>query len=168
MADKTTKTTVAIAIKRERPTAPRILVVTGFKLRTDKVSGLVEILLEAAGQRGERVTFDPVVTRSNLTELKRYAASVAVPEDDGAQKEDVTVGEGGAFANMVHFSQMGGRAETIFGTFSLADWVEATRQSKSEVREIKSYDSVVAMSTAGFQKKLLLELVLVLSQQETK
>jgi hypothetical protein len=166
MAEKSPQKTVGITIKRKRPTAPKFLVATGFRLRSDKSSGLVEVLLEASGQRGERITLDPVVIGSNLQILKQYAAGLAYPEDDGAQKDDIAAGETSAFANILHISQMGGRAETIFGVFSMSDWAEATRQTRSDAMEITSYDTVVAMSTTGFQKKLLLELVLMLHQHE--
>lgn len=166
MAEKPAKKTVSIAIKRDRPTAPRTLIATGFRLRSDKGTGLTEILLQASGQRGERVALDPVVMRTNLEMLKRYAAGLVEGEDDAAQKEDIAVGETNTFANIVHFSHMGPRAETIFGVFSLSDWVEATKHGKGDVPEIKSYDTLVAVSTTAFQKKLLLELVLMLSRQE--
>ena len=165
MAEKPAKKTVSIAIKRDRPTATRTLIATGFRIRTDKETGLTEILLQASGQRGERIAFDPVVMHTNLEMLKRYAAGLIETEDDAAQKEDIAVGEANTFANMMHFSHMGPRAETIFGAFSLSDWVEATRQGKGDVPEIKSYDTLVAMSTTAFQKKLLLELILMLSEQ---
>lgn len=166
MAEKLAKKTVSIAIKRDRPTAPRTVIATGFRLRSDKETGLTEILLQASGQRGERVALDPIVMRTNLEMLKRYAAGLAEAEDDASQKDDIVVGEMNTFANMVHFSHMGPRAETIFGVFSLSDWVEATRHGKGDVPEIKSYDALVAVSTTAFQKKLLLELVLMLSHQE--
>ena len=90
-------------------------------------------------------------------------------EEDAAQKDDVAVMEQASFANIVHFCQMGGRAETTFGVFSLSDWVEATRQSEgSKTPEIKSFDNVVAISTAGLQKKLLLEILLILGQQSNE
>jgi hypothetical protein len=166
MAEKPSKKLVSITIKRERPAPPRVIVATGFRLRSDKSTGLLEVILETAGKVGERVTFDPIVMRSNVDMLKRYVAETAASEDDAAQKEDLNAGETATFANMVHFTRMGGRAETIFGLFSLSDWVEATRHGKSDGQEIKSYDNLVAVSTVGFQKKLLLELVLLLHPQE--
>jgi hypothetical protein len=168
MAEKPAKKAVSVAIKRDRPTAPRVVVATGFRLKPEKETGLVDILLQVTGQRGERVSFDPLVIRTNLDMLKRYAVGLSVDADDNAQKDEVSAGELHTFANMVHFSHMGPRAETVFGVFSIADWVEATRQGKAEVPEIKSYDMLVTISTAAFQKKLLLELVLLLSQQEKK
>lgn len=166
MAEKPTKKTVAITIKRERSPVTRVFVATGFKLRSDKSTGMVEVLLEVTGQRGERITLDPVVLQSNLHVLKQYAASLIGAEDDAVQKDDVTAGEAITFANIVHVSQMAGRAETIFGVFSVSDWVEATKQGKQDTPEIKSYDAIVVISSAAFQKKLLLELVLLLSPQE--
>lgn len=169
MAEKTTKKTVAISIKRERVNVPKVIVATGFKLRPDKGTGLLDVYLEGGTQRGERICVDTVVLRSNLEGLKRYAASMAFEQDDAAQKEDVAVGEQPSYSNIVHFSQMGGRAETTFGVFSMSDWVEATRQSEgSKPPEIRSFDNVVAVSTAGLQKKLLLEMILALGQQTTE
>jgi len=166
MAEKSTKKTVAIQIRRERQNIPKIVVTTGFKLRPDKGTGLLDVYLESTGQRGERISLDTVLLRSNLDGLKRYAASMTFEQDDAAQKEDVSVSEQPSFSNIVHFSQMGGRAETTFGVFSLSDWVEATRQSEgNKTPEIKSYDNVVAVSTAGLQKKLLLEMIVILGQQ---
>lgn len=165
MAEKPAKRMVAIAIKRERLGVPKLMVATGFRLRTDKSTGLIEVLLEGSGQKGERVALDPVLMRTNLEALKQYAANVSVDQDDGALKEDVASGDLSSFANIVNFSQMGGRAETAFGVFSVADWVEATRQTQEKEPQIKSFDTFVVMSTAGLQKKLLLELILAISQQ---
>jgi hypothetical protein len=58
---------------------------------------------------------------------------------------------------------MENRGETIFSVFSLYDWVEATRQTTGAA-EIKCIDSVVVISSAAFQKKLILEIVLLVSQ----
>ena len=168
MAEKPPKKTVALAIKRERINPPKIFVATGFKLRFDKASGLLDILLGTASQRGERITFDPVIMGSNLNNQKRYVAEVDSQEDNSTQKDDLSVGENASFANIIHFSRMADRAETIFGVFSISDWVEATRQEAPATPEIKSHDSLVVMSTTGFQKKLLLELVLLLNSLEKK
>ncbi len=165
MPEKPTKKTVAITIKRERIGIPRSIVATGFRLRADKSTGLIDVLLEGSGQKGERVMFDPVLLRGNLDSLKRYAASSAIEQDDAAQKEDTLAVDQAVFANIVHFSQVGGRAETVFGMFSLSDWVEATRQTQEKTPEIRSVDVVAVMSSPAFQKKLLLELVLMISQQ---
>lgn len=166
MTEKATKKTVAISIKRQRPTLPRIIVATGFKLRFDKATGMLDVYLEASGQKGERVSLDPTMLRTNLDMLKRYAAGLAVEQDDAAQKDDIAVGEQIHFANIVHCSHVGDRSETIFGVFSMADWVEATRPADgSKSQEITSFDSLVAVSAPGVQKKLVLELVLLISQQ---
>lgn len=166
MAEKTTKKTVAISINRERQGVPKIIVAAGFKLRPDKRTGLLDVYLEGSAQRAERISLDTSLLRSNLEGLKQYAASMAFEQDDAAQKEDVTVSEQPIYSNIVHFCQMGGRAETTFGVFSMSDWAEATRQSEgSKMPEIKSVDNLVAISTAGLQKKLLLEMILMLGPQ---
>ena len=165
MSEKSGKKTVAMTITRERVGIPKVVVATGFKLRTEKSTGLLDVLLECYGQKGERVTFDPLLLQGNLDSLKRYAASLAAEPDDAAEREDVIVGEPGSFANVAHFSQMGGRAETVFGVFCVADWVEASRQPQGGVAKIQSVDVVVAMSTTALQKKLLLELLLLVSQR---
>src|SRR4051794_13000036 len=104
MAEKTKKT-VSISIKRERPASAKIVITTGFKLRVDKITGLLDVYLEAnGGQRGERVCLDPNILASNSEVLKRYAASMPVDQDDAAQKEDVTVSEQAHFANVMHCS----------------------------------------------------------------
>ena len=165
MAEKPSKKTVAITIKRVRIGIPKVLVVSGFKLRTEKATGLIDISLETSGQKGERVTFDPVLLGGNLDALKRYAANLATEPDDAAEREDVMVSDPVTFANIAHFSQMGGRAETVFGLFSLSDWVEATRQGHDKAPEIQSVDVLVAISSTALQKKLLLELVLLMSRK---
>jgi len=160
------KKTVAITIRRERQGVPRVIIAVGFKLRPDKGTGLLDVLLEAGGQRGERVSLDAFLLRKNLQELKRYAASIVGDQDDGAKREEVICPAGPVYANIVHFCQLGSRAETTFGLFSMSDWVEATRQTDgNKTPEIKSVDNVVVMSSAGFQKKLLLEMILALGQE---
>lgn len=165
MAEKSGKKTVAISIRRERIGLPKVVVAMGFKLRIEKTTALIEILLDCYGQKGERVTLDPVLLNGNLDSLIQYAAGLTVDPDDAAEREDVLVGEAGSFANVAHFSQMGGRAETVFGVFCVADWVEATRRPQGGAPEIQSVDVVVAMSTTALQKKLLMDLVLLVSQR---
>ncbi len=165
MPEKAPKKTVAIKIKRERLSVPKTIVAEGFRLRPDKGTGLMDVLLEGTGSRGERVILDPELTRSNLDILKQYAAGVAEDPDDSAEREDITVGEAPTCANIVHFSRMGNRAETIFGIFCLADWVEATRQTNEKAVEIKALDVLVVMSTAAFQKKLVQDLIISINQQ---
>lgn len=165
MAEKTGKKIVAISIKRERIGLPKVVVATGFKLRIEKATGLIDILLDCYGQKGERVTMDPVLVNGSLDALKQYAAGLTAEPDDTAEREDVMVGEMGSFANVAHFSHMGGRAETVFGVFCVADWAEASRRPQGGTPEILSVDVVVAMSTTAFQKKLLLDLVLLVSQR---
>lgn len=90
-------------------------------------------------------------------------AGTSIEPDGAAQKEDVSVGEQSSYANIIHSSRMENRGETIFSVFSLHDWVEATRKT-TEVAEIECIDSVVVISSAAFQKKLILEIVLLVSQ----
>src|SRR5882724_7827591 len=127
MAEKETKKTVAVSIRRERRSLPKIIVTTGFKLRVDKATGLVDVYLEAIGQKGDRVTLDPALIQSNLEMFKQYSARLAVDPDDSALKDDVTVSEQMYFSNVLHCSNSGVRAETIFGVFSAADLHEAKR-----------------------------------------
>jgi len=163
MPEKSLRKTVAIRIRRERLSTPRTIVTSGFRLRPDKATGLIDVFLEVTGSKGERVIFDPVLLRSNLDVLKRYAAGLTVEPDERAEKEEVSVTESATYANLAHFSHMGNRAETILGVFCLSDWVEATRQDKPV--EIKSTDVLVLISTTAFQKKLLQHLVLTINQQ---
>jgi hypothetical protein len=165
MAEKPAKKTVSIAIKRGRLVPPKFLVATGFRLKQDKQTGLVEVLLNASSQRGERVTLDPVVVGSNLGILKQYAAGLGVEADDSAEMEDVIVGESNTFSNIIFFTHMGHRAETTFSAFSLHDWVEASRQPKGGAAEVTSYDALIAVSTAAFQKKLVSELMVLLAEK---
>ena len=164
MAEKTTKK-VAVGIKRERLAEPTTVVTTGFKLRFDKVTGLVDIFLEApGGQRGERVSLDPSILFTNLDTFKKYCAGLTVEQDDAAQKEDILVSERSHFSNIIHFSKMDTRSETVFGVFSLHDWVEASRAEGSAKAEISSFDAVVAYSTSALQKKLILEIIVLVGQ----
>jgi hypothetical protein len=163
MPDKAAQKVVSITVRRERSFPPKIIVATGFKLRLDKSSGLIDVLIEVAGQKGERIIFDPIIIRSNLESLKQFIAGTNVNPDEAAQKEDVSVGEQPSYANIIHSSRMENRGETIFSVFSLHDWVEATRQT-SGTAEIKCVDNVVVISSAALQKKLILEIVLVVSQ----
>ena len=164
MADKAAQKVVSITIKRERPFPPKIIVATGFKLRHEKSSGLIDVLIEAGIQKGERIIFDPIVTRSNLEWLKQFVAGKGVEPDDAAQKEDISVVEQSTYANIIHAGRMENRGETIFSVFSLHDWVEVTRQPTSGATEIKCADKIVVISSAAFQKKLILEIVLLVSQ----
>lgn len=163
MPEKASRKTVAIRIRRERLVTPRTIVTSGFRLRPDKATGLIDVFLEVTGCKGERVVLDPVLLRSNLDVLKRYAAGVTVEPDERTEKDEVSVSETASYANIAHFSHMGSRAETIFGLFSLTDWVDATRQDKPV--EITSADVLVVMSTTALQKKLLQDLVLTINQQ---
>jgi len=142
---------------------PKVVVATGFKLRFEKSTGLIDVLFECYGQKGERVSFDPVLLLGNVDGLKKYAASIAGEPDDESEREEVTVADFGSYANVAHFSQMGGRAETTFGVYCVNDWVEASRKSSGGEAEIKSLDVLAAMSTVGLQKKLLMELVMLVS-----
>lgn len=166
MPDKAAQKVVSITIRRERPFPPKVIVGAGFKLRHDKSSGLIDVLIEVAGQKGERIVFDPIIVRSNLESLKQFVAGSAVNPDDAAQKEEVSAGEQASYANIIQASRMENRGETTFSVFSLYDWVEAGRRTTG-VAEIKCADNVVVMSSAAFQKKFILEFVLLVSQLPT-
>ena len=165
MADKTGKKTVSMTVNRERVGLPKVVVATGFKLRAEKSTGLIEVLFECYGQKGERVSFDPIMLQGNQDALKKYAVGLAVEPEDTAEREDVPVADYGNYSNIAHFSQMGGRAETIFGVFCLNDWVDATRKIQGGNAEIKSVDVIAAMSSIGLQKKLLLDLLILVTQR---
>lgn len=162
MADKTKK--VGVAIKRERRLDTKTVAATAFKLRWDKATSLVDIFFEVPGQKGERVSLDPAILFSNLDVFKKYSAGMNVEADDAAQKEDILVSEERHYANMLHCSNMGYRTETIFGAFSFHDWVEAARSGASQSVTVASFDRLAVFGTSGFQKKLLLELILLAGQ----
>jgi len=164
MPEQPRKKSDSIMVKRVRALPPKIVITTGFRLRVDKSSGLFEILLEAGGQKGERVIFDPVLIQNNHEHLKQYIAAVPVDPDDKAQKEEIFTTEQANFGNVIHLSRVGNSAETIFGVFSLSDWVSESQQATRTTGEITSYDAVVAISTSALQKKLVLELVLLINQ----
>lgn len=159
------KRTIAITVRRKREGIPKVILTTGFKLRTDKTSGFIDVYLQGLGPLGERVVFDPGLVRQNVEGLKRYAASMNVSQDDAAQKDEVQVGHDVHYANVIHFAQLGERAEVTFGLFSLSDWAEASRETDATKREIHSVDNLVAISSSSVQKKLLLELLLILNPQ---
>jgi len=166
MADKVSKK-VAILIKPERTPQSKAVAATGFKLRFDKGSGLLDVFLEVVGgqQRGERIVLDPTILLSNLDSFKKYAASLVAEQDDTAQKEDILVPEYFNFANIVHFSNLGTRAETVFGVFSFHDWVEASRSDSGQKQEqISSFDCLAVFSSSRMQKKMLLEMIVILGQ----
>ncbi|HEV2330615.1 MAG TPA: hypothetical protein VG077_07770 [Verrucomicrobiae bacterium] len=164
MVEQPRKKSDSIMVKRVRAVPPKFVVTTGFKLRVDKSTGLIEFLLEASGQKGERVIFDPVLIQNNHEHLKQFIAAVPVDPDEKAQKEEVSTAEQVNFCNVIHLSRVGNRAETIFGVFSLSDWVSESQQATRTTGEITSYDAVVAVSTSSLQKKLVLELVLLFNQ----
>jgi len=165
MAEKSEKSEkkVSITLVRERLNAAPIVIGTGFKLRPEKGTGLLDVFIEGLGQKSARVCFDPVIVRTNLDMLKRYAAGILTDPDDSAPKEDVPATEQVYFSNVIHLSQTGGRAETIFGVFRLAEWVEATQKTDGKPAQITTSDSFVVMSSPGWQKKFVLELLLALS-----
>jgi hypothetical protein len=128
-------------------------------LRLDRAAGLIEVCFEGNGTKPERVSVDPTLLRANLQALKQYVAGLQGDPDEESAREDIALAETLTFSNIIHFSQMSGRAETIFGLFSFSDWVDATRESNLKVPEVESIDQVVAISSTGLQKKLILELI---------
>jgi hypothetical protein len=165
MAETSPKKVASIGILRTRPFPPKYIVANGFKLRIDKLTGLIEISLETNPQKGERLVFDPVITRANLDHIKKYVTAVPVDPEDGALRDEILVSEQTGYTNVIHMSRVGNSGETIFGVFSLSDWANQTRQStRSATGEINSYDSIVLITTTPVQKKLLLELTLLIEQ----
>jgi hypothetical protein len=162
MPEQPAQKTVSISIQRKRPFPPKIFVVTGFKLKLEPTCELVEIFFQIPGQKGEKIAFDPIIIQNNLEHFKRFVAAVPVDPDESAKKEDISVSDQMNYANVLHMSRMGNRGETTFSIFSLADWVEQSRQPGNKV--IESVDSVVAVSTAALQKKLVLEIILTIEQ----
>ncbi len=61
------------------------------------------------------------------------------------------------FANIAHFGRVGNRAETIFGTFGLSDFVDADTSTIS-------FDKLALISTLGLQKKLLMDMILAFTE----
>lgn len=166
MADKPTKK-VSITLRRQRVGIPRCLIANFFAIRSDKSRDFVEVIIEPEGQRNERVTLDPTMLRSNMAMLTSYAARLQVEADDHTQKEAIPLPEQSTYANIIQFSQHGKRAETIFGVYAMADWVEAMREGQSRTSEIKSIDSVVVISTTALQKKFVLELLLAIKPEDS-
>jgi hypothetical protein len=166
MPEDPSKKLVAISVTRTRPFPPKVVVASGFKLRHDKVNGLMDLLFELSDRSSERLTLDSVIIRTNLDMFKRYIAGMREDQDDAAEKDDIPSASSPSFANILHVSHIGPRAETIFGLISYADWADAARKTQSSAEaKIISTDSLVVFSSSAFQKKLLLELTLSLVQQ---
>src|SRR5579863_8073306 len=164
MPDVPAKKNATLTLVRSRPFLPKIVLTTGFRLRFDKATNLIDIFLESAGQKGERVVLDPVVIQNNNEHLTRFVAAVPVDPDEKAVREDVITSEQMSYANVIYMSRIATRGETVFGCFSLLDWVNEGRQATRKNGEITSIDLVVAASTASLQKKLILELALLIEQ----
>jgi hypothetical protein len=166
MAEKLSNNkTVQFRVNRGSGTIPRVLVATAFRLRKLACpAGFIEVSLKGSGVRGERVILDPTLLRSNLLMLKKYAASLGFDGDEDTQDEELPIGEAVTFCNIVHFSRMGGVAETNFGVFSLSDWVEATRTPGEKVVDIHSVDALRLISNTAMQQQLLNELILILTE----
>ena len=164
MAEQATKRNVSLTISRTRIFPTPTAVTTGFRLRLDKTTSLIDVFLELAGQKGVRIILDPVIIRSNNEFLSQFAAAVAIDPDENAIRDDIATSENIIYANVVHMSRVGDRGETVFGCLSLFDWVNETRQGTRKNGEVGSVDVVVASSTAAFQKKLILEIALLIDQ----
>lgn len=165
MAEKTTKKqAVALTVTRKRPFPVQVVMATGFSLRYDKYLGLIDVKFEASGQAAERVLLDPTIIQDNLGIFKSYVARMPGEQNDAALKEEIMVGPG-RLANIVHFCHMGLRAETIFGLICLSEWLESGRKGATQgAATVESNDVLVVYSTREFQKKMLLEMIIVLSQ----
>src|SRR5581483_3412395 len=150
------KKSFSLNIDRERKFAPKVIVATGFKVRIDKTTGFLDYYLDSPVNRGERVLVDSSLLKSNLEMVTRYVSGLEVNPDDKSQKEDVVVGEQANISNIMHFSHMGDRAETIFGLYAISDWATAVRSGDSS-SIIKSNDVVIVLSTTAMQKKMVLE-----------
>jgi hypothetical protein len=176
MAEKPDKTDkrVGIQLVRSPVMSAPVLVATGFRLRVDKSLGLIDVFVEGLGSKNARVCFDPIIVKDNLAILTQYVTKVGSEPDDSAKKEDVTVSDPIYFANIVHLSHMGGRSETAFAAFRMYDWVEAAKKPDAKAVETKTadgnkaaintYDILLIESTAAWQKKFVLELILALNQ----
>lgn len=161
MADKSTKKTVQLRVTRGLGVLPKIIVATAFRIRQPANSGgLVDLIFEGSGIRSERIIFEPSLLGSNIGMVKTYAAKIKASADDGAQKEEIPLGDSSIFSNIAHFSQMGDVAETNFGVYSMSDWVQGTREQSDKNVDIQSVDALRIISTTAFQKKLLNELIL--------
>jgi hypothetical protein len=166
MAEKVGAKQVEMTVTRVSRADSKLVQATGFKLRLDKSRGIVDVQLEQRGLKAERVSFDPLIIKSNLRAFKEYAAGLTCESDETAMKDEIgPLTEADTYSNVIHLCQTVGRAETVFGLFRWADWVEASRPQKgASTREVESWDALVIISTNGFQKKLVLELLSVLDE----
>ena len=154
----------SISISRRRLAMPKVIVASRFNIRGEKANGgYLEFLFEPIdkGSPSERITFDVTIVRPNLDMFKQYATGLKVEEDDKAVGRDIPFPAASAFANILHFSHIGTRAETIFGVLSFTDWADAARKARTEdcEAEANSVDVVSIYSTIALQKKLLMEFI---------
>jgi hypothetical protein len=164
MAEKVTKRG-GISPTRKRFQLPRIVIASRFSIRKDRVSsGYIDFLFEPVekGLPAEKITFDVSIFKSNIGAFKEYAVGLNVEERDEALSDDLPFTAGGLFANMLHLTHTGGRAETAFGVVSLNEWVQAGYKAHKENAEVSvdTIDTLSVFSDAAFQKKFVLELVL--------
>ena len=157
----------SISISRGRLQMPKIIVAPRFSIRGEmKNDGYLELLFEPMDKSSpsERITFDVTIVRGNMDMFKQYAAGLQVEADDMAVAKDIPFPAASAFANILHLSHIGARAETIFGVLSFTDWADAARKAKKEDSnaEVNSVDVVTVFSTIALQKKLLMELIVTL------
>jgi hypothetical protein len=162
MADSSKKGTISVT--RVRNLQAQVIFVTGFRLRMDKVNGLIDIFLEASGRKGIRIVLDSIIIGTNLNIFKQFLAAVPGDADETVVREDVTVIEEIFYSNMLHFVRQGERGETIFSFLSLLDWASQSRTASRTDGTVESADVVIVLSSAAFQKKLLIEISLLLAQ----
>lgn len=169
MADKSAKKTVQLRVTRGLGILPKIIVASAFRIKQSAgPGGLIDLIFEGSGIRNERVVFEPSLLSSNIGMVKNYAAKIKGGADDNVQKEEIPLTESTTFSNIAHFSQLGEVAETNFGVYSLSDWVQATREQSDKSVDIQSVDAIRIISTIAFQKKLLNEFILAISENSNE
>jgi hypothetical protein len=158
----------AIQPMPKRIQMPNVVVASRFSIRTERIlADYVDLLFEPVekGLPVAKVTFDFIIFKTNLEAFKQFAVGLNVNERDDALGDNIPFTQGGAYANIMHMTHTGGRAETAFGIVSLSEWVQAgARAAKGSVESVEAVDTLTVYSDAAFQKKFLLELILTIEK----
>src|SRR5579871_1006482 len=90
---------VSVKVLRERQGSPPLIFSTAFRLRVDKKTGMIEVVLEGTEGRRERVMVDPFIFRHNLDNLTQYVSGLNCEPDDDANKEEIPANQQSIYSN---------------------------------------------------------------------
>ncbi len=170
MPEKPSKKSLRVAVKMTRNCHSKVVIANHFRVRPDPNGWFIELLLESRDRSCDRVLLDPVILADNTRGLEAYAAGLDCDPDDSATKSDIPFSESSHIANIVHVSRIGARAETCFGSVSYSDWAEVSRSPAEPSTEetVSSVEVITCLSATTFQKKLILELLIALQNEQAR